>query len=103
MSQSSPVKSATIPVDAATSVGIRELRDHLSMYLDRVKAGESLTVTEHGRPIARIIGQRYSPRMMELISRGDVTPPTRPRSDLSQVKRVKMEGSMQEFIDEIRG
>lgn len=33
-------------------VGIRELRQNLSVYVDRVKAGETLEVTEHGRPVA---------------------------------------------------
>ena len=33
-------------------VGVRELRQNLSVYLDRVKAGESLEVTERGRPVA---------------------------------------------------
>ncbi len=33
-------------------VGIRELRQNLSIYVDRVKSGESLEVTEHGRPVA---------------------------------------------------
>jgi len=35
-------------------VGVRELRQNLSIYLDRVKAGESLEVTEHGHPVARL-------------------------------------------------
>lgn len=35
-------------------VGVRELRQNLSVYLDRVKAGESLDVTEHGRVVARL-------------------------------------------------
>ena len=33
-------------------VGIRELRQDLSRYLRRVRAGERLIVTEHGRPLA---------------------------------------------------
>jgi len=37
------------------TVGVRELRQNLSRYLDRVKAGESLTVTERGREVARLI------------------------------------------------
>ena len=37
------------------SVGVRELRQNLSKYLDRVKAGEQLIVTEHGREVARLI------------------------------------------------
>ncbi len=35
-----------------TNVGVRELRQNLSKYLQRVKSGESLTVTEHGREVA---------------------------------------------------
>jgi prevent-host-death family protein len=33
-------------------VGIRQLRQNLSVYVRRVKAGETLEVTEHGRPVA---------------------------------------------------
>lgn len=36
-------------------VGVRELRQNLSVYLDRVKEGERLEVTEHGRPVALLI------------------------------------------------
>jgi prevent-host-death family protein len=39
----------------AESVGVRELRQNLSKYLDRVKAGEDLVVTEHGREVARLV------------------------------------------------
>ena len=37
------------------TVGVRELRQNLSRYLDRVKAGEDLLVTEHGRVVARLV------------------------------------------------
>lgn len=36
-------------------VGIRELRQNLSVYLRRVKRGESLEVTEHGRVVALLV------------------------------------------------
>lgn len=35
-------------------MGVRELRQNLSVYLRRVQRGESLVVTEHGRPVARL-------------------------------------------------
>lgn len=35
-------------------VGVRELRQNLSVYLERVKAGETLEVTEHGHPVAEL-------------------------------------------------
>ena len=38
-----------------TSVGIRELKAHLSRYLKRVKKGESLAVTERGKRLATIV------------------------------------------------
>lgn len=33
-------------------VGVRELRQNLSVYLRRVQRGERLEVTDHGRPVA---------------------------------------------------
>ena len=36
------------------TVGIRELKTHLSRHLKRVRAGARMIVTEHGRPIATI-------------------------------------------------
>jgi prevent-host-death family protein len=33
-------------------VGVRELRQNLSVYLRRVRRGESLEVTERGEPVA---------------------------------------------------
>jgi prevent-host-death family protein len=37
------------------AVGVRELRQNLSRYLARVKEGEDLIVTEHGREVARLV------------------------------------------------
>ncbi len=34
--------------------GIKEIRDHFTLYLKRVKMGEDIIVTERGRPIAII-------------------------------------------------
>ncbi len=39
----------------SATVAVRELRQNLSRYLDRVKAGEALVVTERGREVARLI------------------------------------------------
>jgi prevent-host-death family protein len=35
-------------------IGIRELRQNASKYIERVKAGETLEVTERGRPVAML-------------------------------------------------
>lgn len=36
-------------------VGVRELQARLSAYLRRVKDGETIVITEWGRPIGRIV------------------------------------------------
>ena len=38
-----------------TRIGIRELRQHASQYLERVKAGEVVEVTERGKLIALLM------------------------------------------------
>lgn len=38
-----------------SQVGIRELRQNLSVYLERVVAGEALQVTDRGRPVAMLV------------------------------------------------
>lgn len=103
MSKERPAKSATSTWNDANVVGIRDLRDHLSAYLDRVKAGESLTITDHGKPIARIVGASLPPRLIEMIARGEATVATRPLSDLRKIRPVKFTGDTQDLIDEIRG
>lgn len=35
-------------------VGVREVRQNISVYLRRVALGEVFTVTEHGRPVAML-------------------------------------------------
>jgi prevent-host-death family protein len=102
MSKQHATKSATTEVDDANVVGIRDLRDHLSAYLDRVKAGESLTITEHGKPIARIVGGALPPRLLEMIARGEATMAKRQLPDWSKIRPVKFDGDTQDLIDEIR-
>ncbi|HEX9800795.1 MAG TPA: type II toxin-antitoxin system prevent-host-death family antitoxin [Thermoanaerobaculia bacterium] len=48
-------KRGSDPKRAAARVGVRELRQNLSVYLDRVKEGERLEVTEHGRTVALLV------------------------------------------------
>ena len=38
-----------------TEAGIRQLKTNLSAYLSQVKAGGIVLITEHGRPIGRIV------------------------------------------------
>jgi prevent-host-death family protein len=64
-------------------IGVRELRQNLSVYLRRVKAGESLEVTERGQPVARLapLEDRRDPRT-RLIGEGKLIPG---RGDLAEI------------------
>ncbi|MEI7744366.1 MAG: type II toxin-antitoxin system prevent-host-death family antitoxin [Chloroflexota bacterium] len=59
-------------------VGVRELRQNLSIYLDRVKAGETLEVTEHGTPVGILAPLPVRPVSIvdRLIAEGRITPAT---------------------------
>ncbi|MCY4098151.1 MAG: type II toxin-antitoxin system Phd/YefM family antitoxin [Rhodospirillales bacterium] len=37
------------------TIGACEAKTHLSSLLDRVARGESLTITRHGKPVARLV------------------------------------------------
>ncbi|MGH7269407.1 MAG: type II toxin-antitoxin system Phd/YefM family antitoxin [Polyangiaceae bacterium] len=67
----------------ASKVGVRELRQNLSKYLTRVKAGEELVVTERGHEVARLI-PTASEGYLELARKYGATIP---RSDLVETAR----------------
>lgn len=63
------------------TVGLRELHHRTSEILARVRHGETLDVTEYGRPIARIVPveeRTPSPVMARLIESGRVRMAARP-------------------------
>lgn len=37
------------------TIGAFEAKTHLSQLLERVSKGESLTITRHGKPVARLV------------------------------------------------
>jgi prevent-host-death family protein len=57
-------------------VGVRELRQNLSVYLERVRAGERLEVTERGHPVAALIPlPKPSTALERLVATGRVEAP----------------------------
>jgi prevent-host-death family protein len=61
------------------SIGIRELRDGLSKHLAAVRAGSTITVTDHGRPVARITPVGTPTALERLVAEGVVHPPAHPK------------------------
>ena len=59
----------------STRIGIRELREGLSRALRRVMNGETLEVTDRGRPVARIVPIASVAKLQRLIATGKLYPP----------------------------
>ena len=55
-------------------VGIRELRAGLSRYVEQVKQGEEIVVTDHGKPVARLVPMNGERKIDRLIREGVVIP-----------------------------
>ena len=58
-------------------VGIRALRDGLSKHLAEVRKGQTVTITDHGRAVARIVPVEAPTALERLIAEGRVTPARR--------------------------
>lgn len=86
---------------ATKTVGVRELRDRLSAHLALVKNGETIVVTEHGRPVATIAPYRGDSPLAVLIEEGVVRPPTGPRRRYAPAA-VMASGSVSELVAEQR-
>jgi prevent-host-death family protein len=89
--------------DRPARVGVRELRQNLSVYLDRVKAGETLEVTEHGQPVARLTPN--PPERMsildQMIADGRATPAKGDRRNLPPPPRIPGR-PLSEILEEMR-
>ncbi|HEU0101829.1 MAG TPA: type II toxin-antitoxin system prevent-host-death family antitoxin [Mycobacteriales bacterium] len=59
-------------------IGVREARQNLSVYLERVQRGEVFTVTQHGRPVALLspLAPGDDP-LADLVAAGLADPPVR--------------------------
>lgn len=66
-----------------TSVNTVELKAHLGKYLKMVEAGETVQVTSHRHPVARLVPTRTG-------EQPTVIEPTRPISALRNLKPIKL-------------
>jgi len=81
-------------------VGVRELRENLSHWLDRAAAGDEVIVTERGRPKARLTTAETG--LERLAREGLVTFPAQPRRPIRDEDLVPVLGSVTELLLEER-
>jgi prevent-host-death family protein len=81
-------------------IGVRDLRDGLSRYLSFVRNGHTITVTDHGHPIARIVPAGEPTTLERLIAEGRITPAAETRSARS--KPIEAVGSVSDLVSDQR-
>lgn len=81
-------------------VGIRELRANLSRYVERVKQGEEIVVTEHGAAVARLVPLNGERKLDRLIREGVAIPA---RSQTTWVPEpIEANGGLSDIVVEER-
>ena len=87
-------------------VGIRELRQNLSVYVKRVREeGRAYEVTERGEPVARLTPLEDRPTSVyaQMVADGRITPPTREWSELPEPVQLPPGGpTLSEILQQMR-
>jgi prevent-host-death family protein len=81
-------------------VGVRELHDRLSEYLERVERGDEVVVTRRGRAIARLSAVDGEDPLDDLVRRGLVRRPSNSRTP--RRARIEPRGSVSDLVREQR-
>jgi prevent-host-death family protein len=87
----------------AKTVGIRELKNNASRIIEQAEAGEAITVTRRGKPVATIVSAGVPSGLAGLIADGTVRPPESRRRFVP--KPVKLRGpgpTASEYVSEGR-
>lgn len=85
------------------SVGIRDLKAHLSEYVRRAQAGETVLITDRGKEVARLAPARQTDGLRDLMAKGIVTG-SGGKVDLSGIEPVDVPGEpLSEAVLEQRG
>src|ERR1700677_467960 len=94
------------------SVSVSELNRQTAKVLDRIKAGESLEISEHGRPVARLspaVPTTGAPLLDRLIAQGKALPaanpgpiPPPPARDVPEEEGVSLSAALAEMREDER-
>ncbi|MGH7910244.1 MAG: type II toxin-antitoxin system prevent-host-death family antitoxin [Candidatus Dormibacteraceae bacterium] len=83
-------------------VGIRELHDRLSQYVQHVADGAEVVVIVRGRRVARLTPVRDADPLEQLRSRGLVRPALRPKRHLTPADLLPASGTISDLVAEQR-
>ncbi len=83
-------------------VGIRELRQNAGAVIRRAASGETIEVTEHGRPVARIVPLRGGSVLDQMIAEGRATGTRGDLLDLKPLAPIAGKPLLSEILAEMR-
>lgn len=87
------------------AIGVRELRQNASHYLELVESGETVEITNRGKPVARLVpvrGSRQRTRT-DLIAEGLLIPGRGSVLDVVPVELPSGSATASEILEELRG
>lgn len=85
------------------SIGVRELRQNASRYLRLVERGETVRVTDHGRPVALLVPVPGEGGYERLVADGRIRPGDGTLADLGMPDaRSEGERPLSEVLDALR-
>ena len=86
---------------ADMEAGVRELRDRLSHYLNVVRDGQEVTVTDHGKAVARLVPLDQPRALDRLVAEGLITPASTSKRSRTPL-RVTAKGTVSDLVAEQR-
>lgn len=89
---------------AENEAGVRELKTHLSAYLRRVREGETITITDRGDPVGRIvpIEENLEDRLKALADAGVIDWNGKPLPRRSPVAKNRGDRLVSDIVSEDR-
>ena len=82
--------------------GIRELRQNASVLIRRVIEGETIEVTERGRPVARIVPLHGRSVLDQMVSEGRATAARGDLLDIKPLPPVAGKRSLSDILADLR-
>lgn len=73
-------------------VGVRELRANLSRWIDRVRKGQEVIVTDRGSPVAKLTAYPQDDPLERLVAMGIAERPKAPKTPIDRKRLIKAEG-----------
>ena len=84
-------------------VSVSTLRAELADWIERVRAGEEVVVTDRGTPVVRLVPVDTAPLLEQLTRQGILSRPrAASRPNASRAPRVHARGSVSDLVTEQR-